>query len=307
MPGAGLCLAGLPRGNLDHEGSLPRVSGAGGIPSSPSLSIYPAGQSSIFVGFSTGSNPVEQIKTVPSPSQYEDDQVVERDLLMITWSLHAGTWEGGRLPHSSLPSDWLSRGRAAERGKVHRSQVPCPADRDPSTGFTAATVTAGESSRRLPAGSSPLSWHPRLRAASPHRPFPSSRPRTRGRNSKRPVARERCGDRRAGRSFRPSRFQRGDRIQAVVKLRVGGGGEILLTTTEVVAVNALPAVTDIRIEPLSPITGSDGTGGRPGPGTGRRPADVQIPVVRGQPCRSRRRRFVDSQRSEKGVRWSTSR
>jgi len=38
----------------------------GGIPSSPSLSIYPSGQSSIFVGFSTGR--VEEIK-IESPTQ----------------------------------------------------------------------------------------------------------------------------------------------------------------------------------------------------------------------------------------------
>jgi type IV pilus assembly protein PilY1 len=44
------------------------VYGGRGIPSSPSLSINPAGQSSIFVGFSTGSNPIEQI-SVSSPSQ----------------------------------------------------------------------------------------------------------------------------------------------------------------------------------------------------------------------------------------------
>ena len=53
----------------------------------------------------------------------------------------------------------------------------------------------------------------------------------------------------------PSGFQRGDRIRANVKLRAGGG-EILLTTPEVVAVNALPAVTDVRIEPRAPISGS---------------------------------------------------
>jgi type IV pilus assembly protein PilY1 len=44
------------------------VYGGRGIPSSPSLSINPAGQSSIFVGFSSGSNPVEQI-SISSPSQ----------------------------------------------------------------------------------------------------------------------------------------------------------------------------------------------------------------------------------------------
>ncbi|MHB1024536.1 MAG: hypothetical protein ACYC24_02370 [Desulfobacteria bacterium] len=53
----------------------------------------------------------------------------------------------------------------------------------------------------------------------------------------------------------PSRFQRGDTIRADVKLRAEGE-EIPLTTPEVVAVNALPAVTDVRIEPRAPITGS---------------------------------------------------
>lgn len=53
----------------------------------------------------------------------------------------------------------------------------------------------------------------------------------------------------------PSGFQRGDRIRANVKLR-SGGGEILLTTPEVVAVNALPAVTDVRMEPRAPTSGS---------------------------------------------------
>jgi len=38
----------------------------GGIPSSPSLSIYPSGQSSIFIGFSTGA--VVEVK-VDSPPQ----------------------------------------------------------------------------------------------------------------------------------------------------------------------------------------------------------------------------------------------
>ncbi|MEW6720814.1 MAG: PilC/PilY family type IV pilus protein [Thermodesulfobacteriota bacterium] len=42
---------------------------AGGIPSSPSLSVYPSGQSSIFVGFSTGA--VEEIK-VESPPQMKN-------------------------------------------------------------------------------------------------------------------------------------------------------------------------------------------------------------------------------------------
>lgn len=41
----------------------------GGIPSSPSLSIYPSGQSSIFIGFSTGA--IKEIK-IDSPSQYKN-------------------------------------------------------------------------------------------------------------------------------------------------------------------------------------------------------------------------------------------
>jgi len=53
----------------------------------------------------------------------------------------------------------------------------------------------------------------------------------------------------------PTRFQRGDRIRAAVKLRVGGG-EILLTTPEVIAVNALAAVADVGIDPRTTFSGS---------------------------------------------------
>ena len=63
------------------------------------------------------------------------------------------------------------------------------------------------------------------------------------------------GERESGPLLSPSGFQRGDRIRANVKLRAEGG-EILLTTPEVVAVNALPAVTDVRIEPQAPTSGS---------------------------------------------------
>ena len=63
------------------------------------------------------------------------------------------------------------------------------------------------------------------------------------------------GEQESGPSLSPSRFQRGDRIRANVKLRVGGG-EVLLGTPEVSAVNALPAVTDVRIEPRAPTSGS---------------------------------------------------
>lgn len=59
----------------------------------------------------------------------------------------------------------------------------------------------------------------------------------------------------SGPTLSSSRFQRGDRIRANVKLRAGGD-EILLTTPEVVAVNGLPAATDVRIEPISPFSGS---------------------------------------------------
>jgi hypothetical protein len=53
----------------------------------------------------------------------------------------------------------------------------------------------------------------------------------------------------------PARFERGDKIRADVKLRAGGE-ELLLTTPEVVAVNALPGVTDVRLEPQAPTAGS---------------------------------------------------
>ena len=59
----------------------------------------------------------------------------------------------------------------------------------------------------------------------------------------------------SGPTLSPSRFQRGDRIHAAVKLRAGGE-EILLTTPEVIAVNALPGVTDVRLEPRAPFSGS---------------------------------------------------
>jgi hypothetical protein len=63
------------------------------------------------------------------------------------------------------------------------------------------------------------------------------------------------GESESGPLLSPSRFQRGDRIRATVKLRAGGE-EMLLTTPEVVADNALPGVTDVRMEPQAPITGS---------------------------------------------------
>jgi hypothetical protein len=63
------------------------------------------------------------------------------------------------------------------------------------------------------------------------------------------------GEQESGPLLSPSGFQRGDRIRANVKLRAEGG-EILLTTPEVVAVNALPAVTDVRMEPQAPTSGS---------------------------------------------------
>ncbi len=52
-----------------------------------------------------------------------------------------------------------------------------------------------------------------------------------------------------------SRFGRGDRIRAEVKLH-GGAGEILFTTRDAVAGNALPEVTGARIEPRAPFSGS---------------------------------------------------
>jgi hypothetical protein len=63
------------------------------------------------------------------------------------------------------------------------------------------------------------------------------------------------GESESGPILSPSRFQRGDRIRANVKLR-SGGEEIFLTTPEVIAVNALPGVTDVRLEPQAPTAGS---------------------------------------------------
>ena len=53
----------------------------------------------------------------------------------------------------------------------------------------------------------------------------------------------------------PSLFRRGDKIKAVVRLRAGSN-EMVLTTPEVQAGNALPAVEEVRIEPQAPSAGS---------------------------------------------------
>lgn len=130
------------------------------------------------------------------------------------------------------------------------------ADRDSSTGKTAATVGQGN-----------ISTHPGrefsvvVAPSSPSRIAPPSvsvkSPPGQGAEILSVKWLVNGAETEGGPLFAPSRFQRGDRIQAVVKLHLGGDGEILRTTTEVVAVNALPAVTDVRIEPLSPITGSE--------------------------------------------------
>ena len=53
----------------------------------------------------------------------------------------------------------------------------------------------------------------------------------------------------------PSQFQREDTIKAVVKLRTGVD-ELVLTTPEVKAGNALPAVSEVGIDPRAPTAGS---------------------------------------------------
>jgi len=58
-----------------------------------------------------------------------------------------------------------------------------------------------------------------------------------------------------GKLLTPSLFQRGDKIKAVVRLRTGAD-EMVLTTPEVQAGNALPVVEQVRIEPQAPTTGS---------------------------------------------------
>jgi hypothetical protein len=58
-----------------------------------------------------------------------------------------------------------------------------------------------------------------------------------------------------GNLLAPSLFQRGDKIKAVVRLRTGAD-EMVLTTPEVQAGNALPVVEQVRIEPQAPTTGS---------------------------------------------------
>jgi hypothetical protein len=62
-------------------------------------------------------------------------------------------------------------------------------------------------------------------------------------------------ERESGQILPPSAFRRGDRLQAIVKLRAGGE-EKHLSTPEVAAVNAMPAVVDVRIEPQAPTSGS---------------------------------------------------
>lgn len=57
-----------------------------------------------------------------------------------------------------------------------------------------------------------------------------------------------------GETLPPSRFARGDEIEAIVKLR-SERGETLVTTEKVVAVNAMPGVIRVDIEPRAPTTG----------------------------------------------------
>ena len=58
-----------------------------------------------------------------------------------------------------------------------------------------------------------------------------------------------------GQTLPADRFRRGDKIQAIVKLRAAAGEENL-STAEVVAINALPTVVGARIEPKAPTNGS---------------------------------------------------
>jgi hypothetical protein len=52
-----------------------------------------------------------------------------------------------------------------------------------------------------------------------------------------------------------SRFRKGDRIRAEATLR-SEGRELAVTSAEVVAGNALPAVEDVRIDPAAPVSGA---------------------------------------------------
>jgi hypothetical protein len=58
-----------------------------------------------------------------------------------------------------------------------------------------------------------------------------------------------------GQTLPADRFRRGDKIQAIVKIHTPPG-ERSYSTSEVVAINALPAVVLARIEPKAPTTGS---------------------------------------------------
>ncbi len=55
-------------------------------------------------------------------------------------------------------------------------------------------------------------------------------------------------------SLSPSMFSRGDRIRAAVTLRAAGK-EMHLATPEAVAANALPAITEVALEPRAPTAG----------------------------------------------------
>jgi len=58
----------------------------------------------------------------------------------------------------------------------------------------------------------------------------------------------------SGPRLSPSRFQRGDRIHAIVALRVDGADKIM-TTRETPAGNSPPIVTGIRVDPVNPVSG----------------------------------------------------
>lgn len=58
-----------------------------------------------------------------------------------------------------------------------------------------------------------------------------------------------------GQTLPADRFRRGDKVQAIVKLRTAAG-EKNLSTAEVVAINALPTVVGVRIEPDAPTNGA---------------------------------------------------
>ena len=141
--------------------------------------------------------------------------------------------------------------------------------------------------RFRPAGGSRSLWCPLHRAGSLRRPFPSSRPRNTGPKSFSSDGSSMGGNRKAVRSFRHSRFQRGDRIRANVKLRAGGRGDASRYAGSCRGQRVAGRHGRADRTPRT-ILGEHGSGGRPGSGPGRGSVDIQVPMARQRFPRCRR-------------------